>query len=74
MRILVRSLLCLPHFNPLMQEVHPLLVLFLQLCLEALVLDELQSVHLELVERVALRALRRVLAGALGAHWAVADG
>ena len=59
---MVRSLLSLPHLNPFMQEVHPFVVLFLQLCLEALILDKLQPIHLELMQLIILAGLGRVLA------------
>ena len=45
MGILVRSLLSLPPFNPLLEEINFLLVLFPQLSLDALVLNILKSVH-----------------------------
>lgn len=61
MRILVWPLLSLPLFYPLMQEVHPFLVLLLQLGLDALILDVLEPIHLELGHRGVL--LRVVVTG-----------
>lgn len=54
-RILIRPLLSLPHLNALVQEVHSLVIFFLQLGLETLVLHKLQPIHLELVQLVTLR-------------------
>ena len=48
MSILVRSLLALLLLDPLMQKVDPLVILFFQLSLDALILHILQPVHLEL--------------------------
>ena len=49
MRVLIRTLLRLPHLDPLVQEVDSLVVLLLELSLEALVLHVLEATHLELV-------------------------
>ena len=48
MSILVWTLLGLSLFDSAMEEVHSLFVLLLQLCFNALVLDVLEPVHLEL--------------------------
>ena len=48
MSILIRSLLSLPLLDPSVQEVNSFLVLLLELCFDALILDVLESVHLEL--------------------------
>lgn len=53
-----------------MQNVDSLLVFFLQLCLEALILYELESIHLELMQGVVLSTLRCELSGT---HRSVAD-
>lgn len=72
--VLIRSLLRLFHFDPFVQKVDALVVFFLQLGLQALVLNELQSVHLELLKRVVLRTLWSELAGGyMWRHRSVAD-
>ena len=54
-RILIRPLLSLSHFNALVQEMHSLVIFFLQLRLETLILHKLQPIHLELMQLVTLR-------------------
>lgn len=59
MSILIGSLLRLPHLYPLVQEVDSLIVLFFELCLEALVLHVLEATHLELIVGDATGSRRR---------------
>lgn len=67
--ILIRSLLSLSFLDPAVQEVYSLLILLLEFCFDALILDVLESVHLELRHRcllslfigVACRVLESVL-------------
>lgn len=71
---MVRSLRCLSHLYPLVQYVDALLVFFFQFGLEALILHELQSVHLELVKSVVLYTWWCELASiARWTHGSVAD-
>lgn len=63
-RVLVGALLCLSHLDAFVQEIDTFLVLFLQLGLEALVLYELEAIHLELVQGVALSSWRSEMTAA----------